>query len=115
MWRSHWAKCFSASVCPNRLAASAQMLFDPPDRSVLLWHVSPALSVCGYLLRRGAQLMAYDPKLSSLDERELERYPLVALDDPYLATTAAEAVVVLTEWAEYGDLDRAIAPDSRAR
>jgi UDPglucose 6-dehydrogenase len=66
---------------------------------------SPALSVCDRLVGSGAQLTAYDPRLNSIDERALCSRPFVTVDDPYLASKAADAIVVLTEWPEFRDLD----------
>lgn len=66
---------------------------------------SPALSVCDRLISAGAHLTAYDPRLKTIDERALCSRRLVTVDDPYLATKAADAIVILTEWPEFRDLD----------
>jgi UDPglucose 6-dehydrogenase len=66
---------------------------------------SPALTICAELSRRGAQVCGHDPRLTSLDPAALRRSSIVAVDDPYLATKDADAVVVLTEWPEYRELD----------
>ena len=63
------------------------------------------MRVCDRLIDAGAQLMAYDPRLNAIDERVLCSHPFVAVNDPYLATKAADAIVVLTEWPEFRDLD----------
>lgn len=67
---------------------------------------SPALGVAALLRQAGAELVGYDPGLvgspaaAGVDDR------LVALvDDPYKAAEGAQAVVVLTEWAEFRSLD----------
>jgi UDPglucose 6-dehydrogenase len=66
---------------------------------------SPALTVCAQLSRRGAQVCGYDPRLASLDQTALRRASVVGVDDPYLAAKDADAIVVLTEWPEFCELD----------
>lgn len=66
---------------------------------------SPALTVCAELARTGAQVSGYDPRLASIDHAVIRRSSIVAVDDPYLATKDADAIVVLTEWPEFCDLD----------
>jgi UDPglucose 6-dehydrogenase len=69
---------------------------------------SPALTICGYLSRAGAQVTGYDPRLAFVDSGALRRAALVAVDDPYLATKAADAILVLTEWPEFRELNWAV-------
>lgn len=65
---------------------------------------SPALAVSALLRQAGAKLIGYDPALRSGDVRaDLDGITLV--DDPYQAAEGVEAVVVLTEWAEFRSLD----------
>lgn len=66
---------------------------------------SPALTVCAELTARGAQLTAYDPRLAEIDADILRGAAIMGVDDPYLATKGADAVVVLTEWPHFRDLD----------
>ncbi|WP_326547680.1 UDP-glucose/GDP-mannose dehydrogenase family protein [Mycolicibacterium sp. ND9-15] len=66
---------------------------------------SPALTVCADLSRAGAQVTGYDPRLSTMDQSQLRTSSIVAVDDPYLATKDADAIVVLTEWPEFRELD----------
>lgn len=71
---------------------------------------SPALAVCAHLAGSGAHLSGYDPRLAAIDPAELETVNVTGIDDPYRASKAADAIVVLTEWPEFADLDwRAIA------
>jgi UDPglucose 6-dehydrogenase len=71
---------------------------------------SPALAVCTHLAQTGAQLSGYDPRLAAIDPSQLQAAHVTAVDDPYRASKAADAIVVLTEWSEFSDLDwRAIA------
>jgi UDPglucose 6-dehydrogenase len=66
---------------------------------------SPALTICTELARTGAQITGYDPRLASIDHAHLRRAAIVAVDDPYLAAKDADAIVVLTEWPEFRELN----------
>lgn len=66
---------------------------------------SPALTICADLGRTGAQVTGYDPRLSAMDWSRLRASSIVAVDDPYLAAKDADAIVVLTEWPEFRELD----------
>ncbi|WNG90124.1 UDP-glucose/GDP-mannose dehydrogenase family protein [Mycobacterium sp. ITM-2016-00317] len=66
---------------------------------------SPALAVCAHLAAEGAVVSGYDPRLPAIDPDQLERARVTAVDDPYRAAKSADAIVVLTEWPEFGDLD----------
>jgi UDPglucose 6-dehydrogenase len=66
---------------------------------------SPALTVCAELSRAGAQVTGYDPRLVSIDPAPLRHASVVAVDDPYLAAKDADAIVLLTEWPDFCDLD----------
>ncbi|MCV7444372.1 UDP-glucose/GDP-mannose dehydrogenase family protein [Mycobacterium paraense] len=74
---------------------------------------SPALAACRQLAEDGAQVMGYDPQLPHLDPTALHHSRVTAVDDPYRAAKAAEAIVVLTEWPQFRGLDwHAIARDA---
>lgn len=74
---------------------------------------SPALAACLELSAGGAHVMAYDPQLPQIDPAVLQHSRVTAVDDPYRAAKAAEAIVVLTEWPQFRDLDwRVIARDA---
>ncbi|HYZ66269.1 MAG TPA: UDP-glucose/GDP-mannose dehydrogenase family protein [Mycobacterium sp.] len=66
---------------------------------------SPAITICRELARTGAQITGYDPRLASIDQAQLRRSAIVAVDDPYLAAKEADAIVVLTEWPEFRELN----------
>jgi UDPglucose 6-dehydrogenase len=66
---------------------------------------SPALAVCAELAARGAQVTAYDPRLAGIDTEVLRRSTVVGVDDPYLASKGADAIVVVTEWPQFRGLD----------
>jgi UDPglucose 6-dehydrogenase len=60
---------------------------------------SPALSVTAMLAAHGAEVTAYDPAVR-------EALPgMTVVDDPYQVAKDADAIVVLTEWAEFTKLD----------
>jgi UDPglucose 6-dehydrogenase len=66
---------------------------------------SPALAACLELSAAGAHVMGYDPQLPHIDPAILQASGVTAVDDPYRAAKAAEAIVVLTEWPQFRDLD----------
>jgi UDPglucose 6-dehydrogenase len=66
---------------------------------------SPALTICAELARAGVQVTGYDPRLASIDGVEVRRCAIVAVDDPYLAAKDADAIVVLTEWPQFRELN----------
>jgi UDPglucose 6-dehydrogenase len=66
---------------------------------------SPALTICAELARTGAQIIGYDPRLARIDQAQLRRASIVAVDDPYLAAKEADAIVLLTEWPEFRELN----------
>jgi UDPglucose 6-dehydrogenase len=74
---------------------------------------SPALAACRELAAAGAQVMGYDPQLPQIDPAVLHGSRVTAADDPYRAAKAAEAIVLLTEWQQFRELDwRTIAHDA---
>ncbi|WP_406691541.1 UDP-glucose/GDP-mannose dehydrogenase family protein [Saccharopolyspora sp. ID03-671] len=73
---------------------------------------SPALAVARLLADRGAQLRGYDPECAQLPAVEQVR----CVGDPYLAAEDADALVLLTDWPEFAELDWAkVAEVMRAR
>jgi UDPglucose 6-dehydrogenase len=66
---------------------------------------SPALNVCALLDRVGVHVSGYDPRLRAIDPVTLRASAVVGVDDPYLATKEADAILVLTEWPEFRELD----------
>ncbi|OXM57575.1 UDP-glucose 6-dehydrogenase [Amycolatopsis thailandensis] len=65
---------------------------------------SPALAVAALLREAGAELVAYDPAVDSADSR-IADLPFPVTDDPHHAARGADAIVVLTEWPEFRELD----------
>jgi len=70
---------------------------------------APSLVLIDSLLDAGARIRAHDPKASAEVRhvvRESQGFEII--DDPYLAATGADALVLLTEWKQYWapDFDR---------
>ena len=68
---------------------------------------SPALTLIEQLRHAGAAVVAYDPAAAG-NVRALLGDAIELVDDPYAATTHADALVLVTEWHElrHPDLDR---------
>src|SRR5947209_11878179 len=68
---------------------------------------SPSLRVVEALIEEGASLRLHDPKAMRLLEKVLPQQAgrLTYCDSPYSAAAGAQALLVLTEWPEYRDLD----------
>ncbi len=64
---------------------------------------APSLDITRELLRLGASVRAYDPAASAQARRLLPR--LSIRRDPYAAAAGADAVVLMTEWNEFRELD----------
>lgn len=63
---------------------------------------SPALGILSELHHAGAHVVAYDPRLDNIDLRGV---PVPTTGDPYVAAKDADAILVLTEWPEFVQLD----------
>lgn len=67
---------------------------------------SPALDIIRMLLEAGASVKAYDPAAMERAKKELEPGPAMQYaDDPYSAADNADALLILTDWADFGRLD----------
>jgi len=65
---------------------------------------SPAILLVQELLREGCRVSAYDP--AAMDRaREVLNSSVEFVDGPYDAATGADALLILTEWEEFGALD----------
>jgi len=72
-----------------------------PGTSTL--HRSAALEIIGDLVQKGAIVKAHDPK-ASLEEIQAHK-EFRFYRDPYEAVEGSDALVILTEWPEYRELD----------
>lgn len=67
---------------------------------------TPALTVANLLAEEHAQLVVTDPKALPNARRDLAHLPRVTLEpDPYAAAEGADAILLMTEWPCYRDLD----------
>ncbi|MFN7026530.1 MAG: UDP-glucose dehydrogenase family protein [Pseudorhizobium sp.] len=66
---------------------------------------SAALTIIPLLLKAGVKVTAHDPKARHETERLVGS--IAWADCPYEASSKADAVVILTEWKEYAELDLA--------
>lgn len=74
--------------------------------------LSPAIDVCRFLLKEGANLYIYDPKVPAVEitrefpsERGFNLNKINIEKNPYSSCTESHAIVVLTEWDEFRTLD----------
>ena len=64
---------------------------------------APALSIIRELLAEGVQIQAYDPQAADRARQELPE--VLYCDNPYLAAEGTDALLVLTEWPEFQQVD----------
>jgi UDPglucose 6-dehydrogenase len=64
---------------------------------------SPALAIAEELARRGARIQAYDP--AAMEQARALLPDIVYRPDAYSAAEDADAVVLMTEWNQFRNLD----------
>lgn len=64
---------------------------------------APALAIAQALMQSGASLRGYDP--AALEEAAQTLPGMIPCKDPYDAATGADAVILMTEWNEFRNLD----------
>ena len=64
---------------------------------------SPAMAIAAELLRRGAHVQAYDP--AAMEQARGVLPDLVYRPDAYSVAEDADAVVLMTEWNQFRNLD----------
>ncbi|HEX5034595.1 MAG TPA: UDP binding domain-containing protein, partial [bacterium] len=64
---------------------------------------APALAIAQALMQEGASLRGYDP--AALEEAAQALTGMIPCKDPYDAATGADALVLMTEWNEFRNLD----------
>ena len=73
---------------------------------------APALEMIAALLAAGARVQAYDP--AAMAHSQAQQPALICCDDPYEAAQGADAVVLMTEWNEFRNMDLPRILDSAA-
>jgi UDPglucose 6-dehydrogenase len=67
---------------------------------------SPAIALIEMLLAEGCSITAYDPAAMGRAQQHFDSaLPLTYADDAYAASKNVDALLILTEWAEFGQLD----------
>jgi UDPglucose 6-dehydrogenase len=66
---------------------------------------SAALEIISALLKEGACVCAYDPAAIPKAKEVLEKNNMSYAADPYMAAAGCDAVLILTEWKEFAQLD----------
>ncbi len=64
---------------------------------------APSLVLIDRLLKEGASIKAYDPQ--SMDKAREELEGIQYCSDPYQAAEGSEALIILTEWNEFKEMD----------
>src|SRR5580698_3597945 len=68
---------------------------------------SPAIEIIEALLREGATVRVYDPAATEKALVMLPQDGVTYANDPYDAATGSDALLILTEWKEFAQLDLA--------
>jgi UDPglucose 6-dehydrogenase len=67
---------------------------------------SPAFDIINMLLAEGCSISAYDPAAAERAQLELPAGPRMRyVDDPYAAAEDADALLILSDWQEFAELD----------
>jgi len=66
---------------------------------------SPAIAIIEALLKEGAQVRVYDPAAMPKAKDVLPSKDVEYANDPYEAAANCEALLILTEWKEFSNLD----------
>jgi len=74
--------------------------------------MSPAIEVCQRLLKDGAMLRVHDPKAMEKAKEILPSSGVTYVNDMDIVAEGCDALVVVTEWPEFKELDLAKARDA---
>jgi UDPglucose 6-dehydrogenase len=66
---------------------------------------APSIDIIKWLLDEGAHVRAYDPEASQTARRAMPNVAISYCDDAFAAAKEADAVVVVTEWKEFRQLN----------
>lgn len=64
---------------------------------------APSIEIINALQRLGAKIKAYDP--AAMDEAKKILKDIIYCDDPYKAAEGTDALIILTEWNQFRNLD----------
>ena len=87
-------------VVKNKTIAVLGLAFKPDTDDM---RFAPSIDIISQLQKEGATIKAYDPVASDNSKKILKN--IVYCKDPYEAAKDADALLVLTEWNEFKDLD----------
>ena len=97
-------------VVKDKQVAILGLAFKPNTDDI---RFAPSIDLIGRLLAEGARLRAYDPQAM---EKTRAVYPNIAYHrDPYEAASDADALLIVTEWDEFRNLDWKRIHDGMAR
>jgi UDPglucose 6-dehydrogenase len=68
---------------------------------------SPAIAIIEALLKEGCSVKVFDPAATSRAKEALPQKGVTYANDPYDAATGSDALLILTEWKEFAQLDLA--------
>jgi UDPglucose 6-dehydrogenase len=66
---------------------------------------SPALGIVEALLKEGAQVQVFDPAAMEKAKAVLDGTDVIYAQDAYDAASGCDALLILTEWREFAELD----------
>ncbi len=66
---------------------------------------SPAIEIVKSLLKEGCEIRAYDPAAAERAREVLPTRGISYHDTPYSAARNADALLILTDWKEFANLD----------
>jgi len=66
---------------------------------------APAITIARALSDRGAEIVAYDPQAIAVSKEALDGCKVTFVEDPYIATEGADALIVVTEWRQFKQPD----------
>ena len=66
---------------------------------------SPAIEIVKALLKEGCEIRAFDPAAAERSKEVLPAHGMTYCDSAYAAATGADALLILTDWPEFAELD----------
>lgn len=67
---------------------------------------SPAVQLVSSFLAEGCSIVAYDPVAMTKAQAVFPELDITYAENPYQTMTGSDALVILTEWPEFSDLDK---------